>query len=270
MYNLQAVGSDPEFFLANQNQKPVPAIGLIGGSKHEPKFINDDGFSAVQEDNVMVEYNTKPAKTAEEFVHNHLVVQAYLDKLMQEKKLVPLIKPAAKFTKKDLDHEQAQQIGCSPDWNAWTVQPNVALTAKDLGQIRVSGGHVHVSYSFNGENPSKDSQIKLVRMLDLAEGVPSVLLDGDILRKQFYGRAGSFRPKTYGVEYRTLSNFWINSPELMKWVFNQVVWTFIQLKNNTALETFDEASVQKAINTNDKDIALKLIDKYKIPMPEVK
>jgi hypothetical protein len=34
-----------------------------------------------------------------------------------------------------------------------------------------------------------------------------------------YGAAGAFRPKPYGVEYRVLSNAWLQSEELMAWVY---------------------------------------------------
>lgn len=269
MYTLKAVGADPEFFLADKNGKPVPAVGLIGGTKDEPKFIfENDEFSAVQEDNVMVEYNIKPSQTAEEFVNNHLIVQAYLDKAIKEHSLVPLVKPSAVFTKEQLNNKQAQEIGCIPDFNAWTDRPNSPLTAKSLGTTRVAGGHVHVSYEFKGERPDKYHQIEAVRMLDLALGVPALMLDDDTIRRRYYGKPGSFRPKMYGVEYRTLSNFWLTDNKLMRWVFNQVLWTFLRLKNNKPIIAMDHIRIQNAINGWDRNLAWKLITEYEIPMPE--
>jgi hypothetical protein len=41
------------------------------------------------------------------------------------------------------------------------------------------------------------------------------------LRRELYGKAGAFRPKPYGVEYRVLSNRWLNSEALIRWVYNQ-------------------------------------------------
>lgn len=268
MYTLKSVGADPEFFLADNKGKPVPAVGLIGGTKDEPKFIfPGDTFSAVQEDNVMVEYNIAPAQTAEEFVKNHLIVQAYLDKAIKEKGLVPLLKPSAVFTKEQLESQQAQDIGCIPDFDAWLDRPNDRLSVKTLGLNRVAGGHVHVSYEFEGKRPDKYHQIEAVRMLDLALGVPSLMLDDDNIRRRYYGKAGAFRPKTYGVEYRTLSNFWLVNDNLLKWVFNQVIWAFLRLKNKKFIDTLDQNAIQNAINGWNRSSAWKLIEKYEIPMP---
>jgi len=57
-------------------------------------------------------------------------------------------------------------------------------------------------------------------MMDLYLGVPSVLMDKGELRKQLYGKAGAYRMKPYGVEYRTLSNFWIFSDTTIGWVWD--------------------------------------------------
>ena len=47
--------------------------------------------------------------------------------------------------------------------------------------------------------------------MDYTLGLDSLLLDSDTRRRSMYGRAGSFRFKEYGIEYRTLSNFWIKN-----------------------------------------------------------
>ena len=51
-------GCDPEFFLKDKTGKFISAIGLVGGSKEEPKAIGNGCF--VQEDNVAVEFNIPP------------------------------------------------------------------------------------------------------------------------------------------------------------------------------------------------------------------
>ncbi len=43
--------------------------------------------------------------------------------------------------------------------------------------------------------------------------MPAIILDKDKVRTRNYGKPGNFRPKPYGMEYRTLSNFWINDPQ---------------------------------------------------------
>src|SRR5690606_27611941 len=83
--------------------------------------------------------------------------------------------------------------------------------------LRTAGGHIHVGY----DNPDNAMSADIVLAMDVMLGVPSVLIDGDTRRRQMYGKAGCFRFKEYGLEYRTLSNFWIMSEERIRWAFRQ-------------------------------------------------
>ena len=53
-------------------------------------------------------------------------------------------------------------------------------------------------------------------------GIYAQMWDGDHKRRQMYGAAGAFRPKTYGMEYRTLSNKWIFNPKIVDFVYRGV------------------------------------------------
>jgi len=44
--------------------------------------------------------------------------------------------------------------------------------------------------------------------------------DKDSERRQLYGSAYSFRPKSFGMEYRYLSNAWVDNEKAMEFVFN--------------------------------------------------
>jgi hypothetical protein len=46
------------------------------------------------------------------------------------------------------------------------------------------------------------------------------LWDNDTMRRKMYGRYGAFRPKSYGVEYRALSNAWVRDPDLYDFIYN--------------------------------------------------
>jgi hypothetical protein len=260
-YTLLAVGTDVEVFLQDQKtQAPVPAIGLIGGTKSEPKEIQvlGKGFSQ-QEDNVMLEYNIPSAKTSGEFIRDLVKINSYLDELVAKRGLAISIVPSMKFKPEQLKHPQAQEIGCSPDFNVWTrkVNPNPANSPL-LKTLRTAGGHVHVSFLVDGGNPGIYAIESLIKNLDVTLGVPSVFLDGDTQRRQLYGRAGAFRTKQYGVaegaEYRVLSNFWTRTPELMRWLFSGVEDAFWLLNNHCPSRALRDiwSFAKSAIETGDK------------------
>jgi hypothetical protein len=87
--------------------------------------------------------------------------------------------------------------------------------------------------------------IALAKQLDYYLGIPSLIYDDGVKRRTLYGAPGAFRPKPYGMEYRVLSNAWLRSEGLMRWVFNttnKAVQDLFQGKgafNNEDLNYFD-------------------------------
>ena len=76
------VGADPELFLLDiTTDQYKSAEGLIGGTKEEPVVISKEGF-AIQEDNVMVEFNIPPAKSSTEFVNNNQFMLSYINSII--------------------------------------------------------------------------------------------------------------------------------------------------------------------------------------------
>lgn len=125
-------------------------------------------------------------------------------------------------------------------------------------------GHIHIGY----DESSFDKSINIIRALDLFLGVPSIILDTDTLRRELYGKSGAFRIKNYGVEYRVLSNFWIQSQEIINLIFYNISQAidFINNSENTS-ELFnkkDSENIQNCINNCDKKLANRLIKKYNI------
>jgi hypothetical protein len=54
--------------------------------------------------------------------------------------------------------------------------------------------------------------LQTIKFIDLFTAIPSVLLDpgeSGKARRELYGKAGAFRYTPYGLEYRTLSNYWM-------------------------------------------------------------
>lgn len=251
------LGCDPELFLKSPNSF-IASCGMIGGSKEYPMQLENlpDGFT-IQEDNVAVEFGVPPASTKVEFTQNIHTIMDELTRLMSTKGLSLGNESAVFFPKEELWHPAALHFGCDPDYNIWTGRKNPKPHSND-DTLRSCGGHVHV-----GLEPKYDWE-KLVKMMDLYLGVPSVLMDNGELRKSLYGQAGAFRKKHYGVEYRTLSNFWVFKPELTEWVWDAVEQATNAVEAQFPVEELQE-SIQTAINTNDKALALTLVNEYKLP-----
>jgi len=130
--------------------------------------------------------------------------------------------------------------------HAWTKRVNPAPAAADA-TLRSAGGHVHVGTT---EDP-----IEVIRAMDLFLGVPSTTMDCTpqaLARRQLYGKAGCHRIKDYGCEYRTLSNFWIFSPKMIQWVYEQTAKAIDFVAKGNKVSDEDGHLIQACINNNDR------------------
>lgn len=256
------LGADPELFLV-RNGEIISAEGLIGGTKEEPKPISKKGHF-IQEDNVMVEYNIPPVDTEEDFVSEHKFVLDYLTILANLQDGAKLaIQASGELDRKYLQSDQAKTFGCEPDFNAWKQQFNPEPSKEvQNGTLRTCGGHIHVGY----KDPDYKTSRLLITAMDATLGLQSLLLDKDERRKSMYGNAGAMRLKNYGVEYRTLSNFWIETEDLTRWAYNTTM-DAIELVNTGVAKTIKKKfgkDIQKAINKNNKKLAQELLAKIEI------
>lgn len=238
------IGADPEFFIKKKYGGYASAVGLIGGSKWEPKKIDEDGH-AILEDNVAVEFNIKPASSFDEFRSSIHKVLDHIRGILPGYEFSK--ESAVSFPQEELMTPEAQMFGCEPDFDAWRECVNEKPCAEDKN-LRSAGGHIHVGSALAINNP-----IAVIRAMDLFLGVPSTQLDAGTLRRELYGKAGCFRAKSYGAEYRTLSNFWIFDDSLIQWAFDgtQRALEFVE-KGNT-IDVADGYRIQRCINTNNPD-----------------
>ena len=244
------IGADPEVFL-KRGEDFYSGYGVIPGTKVNPFPVNK---GAVQVDGMALEFNINPAASDEEFLIN---INTVLDEL---KKMVPTgfdvtVSPVAMFSPEHMDEqpEEAKVLGCDPDFNAYTMTANPRPDQHPV--MRTAAGHVHIGWTEDADVNDKAhflSCCMLSKQLDAFLGVPSVLLDPDVERKKMYGRAGAFRPKSYGTEYRVLSNFWLKSPKLIKWVFNNTKLAVDKLMVGELMFEADEEYLKEIINRNNK------------------
>lgn len=225
------IGADPEFFLYKDG-KPVSAYGLIGGTKDEPIPVKN---GAIQVDGMALEFNIDPASTMQEFNDN---IESVLSQL---RGVIPpeyefSFTPVAEFGKEYIadQPEQARRLGCDPDFNAYTGRANPAPEAD--GSFRTASGHIHLGWT-QGQDIGDPEHIEachmMVKQLDMILGMASVVWDPDNRRRSLYGKAGAYRPKPYGVEYRVMSNVWVNVPWMRNFVYDAAKFAFDQLMIGT-------------------------------------
>ena len=261
------IGADPEFFLSSTSGTHYlkSAIGLIGGTKQQPKSLGRDGYF-VQEDNVAVEFNIPPATNVDDFVNSIQWSMKTIGDRVNKFGLQPKISAAEIFPEPELAHPLAQMFGCDPDYNAWQNGMRNMKPMDAHKRLRSCGGHIHAAIN------RKVDVHSMIWAKDLFLGVPSVMMDEDTSRRFLYGRAGSYRPTSYDTtswEYRVLSNFWIRSPELSKWAYEQTMRA-IQFVLGQSLEDTvrffmkDKLSEQivHCINRSDVDLSHRLIQTY--------
>lgn len=252
--NKFTLGCDPEIFLADRNGRLKASCGLIGGTKAAPQPLIELGdHFAIQEDNVAIEFNIPPSSSRYEFTQNvHRAVKYIGDNVHQHLGLhLVLEESAASFPDDELVAPAAKEFGCDPDFNAWTGKRNPKPKADDAN-LRSCGGHVHVGYD------KRVSPAYLIRCMDLFLGVPSVLMDKGELRRKLYGKCGAYRDKSYGVEYRTLSNFWIKEPRFTEWVWNNTEKAYAAAEAQFQVGKYKDA-ILDAIDNNNKEAAIHLV-----------
>lgn len=231
------IGADPEVFLMNNDTgKLISAAGLFPGTKEEP-FKVDCG--AIQVDGMAAEYNINPALTEGEFIYNNLrVLQGLRDEIKKHNPLLNfsfVFSPVADFGAELIAAQPLENriLGCSPDFNAYdegraNPVPNAELP------FRTASGHVHIGWGSDldvADAEHIEACCMMAKQLDHSVGVVSLLIEGDAgkRRRELYGKAGAFRPKPYGMEYRTMSNCWLTNTAYMEYVFYMTKRAFDEL-----------------------------------------
>lgn len=240
MKNIKSLGADPEVFLVNEKTgEDVPAYVILPGTHKQHHKEIGDGVT-VHADNVMCEFNIPVSTSTPEFQRNiHSAkdsFNAYVNSLEYPHNYTVMVSGCSReYTPELLDHYQAKEIGCEPDFNAYSGEINPTLACSLLGNNRFAGGHVHIAFN-DGVLNEKQDYLDVVKSLDLILYPVDCIFavknnktyHEQMIRKLFYGKRGSFRPKPGypGVEYRTLSNEWFMNSQAMDYL----IW---------ALEVFD-------------------------------
>lgn len=216
------IGADPELFVF-RGDTPVSAHDLIPGTKAKP-YPAPGG--AIQRDGTAAEFNIDPSATFEEFNANITTVLYFLQaQLPDDCQLRP-----QSVVVWDEDYfatlpYSAKELGCMPDFDAWTGRVNPKPKLKSSPTLRTAAGHLHIGWTKDAEltvDHLNDCR-EMMKLMDWHVGTWSCTVDPDKIRRQLYGKAGACRYKSYGAEYRTLSNFWVMDEALRLEVWNRTV-----------------------------------------------
>lgn len=251
------LASDPEAFVRNTNGVLSSVAGILGCSKQDKL---DLGGLRIQEDNVLIEFDIDPYDKFSEF--NEAIkrglseCQGLLAPLGLE--IAPKISSHI-YSEDELKsfHKDAFVFGCTPDYNALTGQQNPKPESVDPG-LRSAGGHIHFGWDHLLGGIYSDQQKIVAVMCDYFLGMPSLMYDNDSRRRELYGKAGATRFKDYGIEYRTLSNFWIFEERSRRWAWeqSQKAFDFFNSGNwQEIISIIDPNEVQRTINSGDVRMA---------------
>ena len=248
---MQSFGLDPELVIVRDGL-PVSALKTLDATPQRPLSL---GASDIYADNVLAELRIPAAQDA--FTLEYNIQNAFRG---AHNHLSPMrldARASEVFPAEEMDHPASYTFGCRPEFDAWNLDDGVPTVVETPflepgDNLRTCGGHIHIGMSIShGDIPM------YIRAMDLMVGIPAVLLNHDptsIRRHRLYGGAGRFRVTDYGFEYRTLSNFWVARPDLVRIMFAlSLMATGLQLPSVPA-------DVVPAINNQDPEMAMHIYE----------
>lgn len=246
---MPLIGADPEFFV-RQGKGFISGHTFKCGTKIEP-MKTKHGF--VQVDGVALEANVPPSKTKAEFIHNVLGVIGDLNEIVRAKGCEIVAQPTVQFSNKYIKTlpKHVKELGCNPDYNAYSGGLNEAPDGRV--SFRTGAGHIHIGWTQGQDTDDYEhfqKCVDLTRQLDYFVGLRTLKFDQDNQRRELYGKAGAFRPKPYGMEYRVPSSKWCTSEALMGEVYDATVEAFEYANSGGDLDLRHSGFAQVAIDKN--------------------
>ncbi len=218
-----SIGCDPELFVINGDGNPISCHEFTPGTKDKPHRLT---VGAVQRDGLAMEFNPDPAKTRDEFDYNvGRTLSDILAYLPSGCKLS--FRPAITFDPWyfDMLPETVKELGCSPDYNAYSMLVNPPPDTSPHPTLRTASGHMQTGFlgdkTVDKEDPEHfKSCAYAINAYDKAYGNIKGRIDGDTTRQSLYGKLGAFRPTVFGVEHRVPSCAWVEYPRLWGFMFD--------------------------------------------------
>lgn len=283
-----SLGCDPEFFFTKDgkvigSEAIIPKEGLRSGG------YDQGGLTVI--DGVQAELHPSPASCREILARGIRDCLITVNSSAGSKGVKVDFRQVVDIEKEELDKmaDENKKFGCSESMNTHKAGINkvTTISADPLKYLkRSAGGHIHMgapktvevrtghtpdgfstwgtlsnSYFEVLKNPEH-----LVPILDILVGNTCVMLDTDPAnkeRRKNYGKAGEYRLPSYGLEYRTLSNFWLRGMPLFSFAFGLARQAVNLCQQSTdehdyrkeLMSLVSMSDIRKAINNNDKELA---------------
>jgi len=252
------LGADPELCIYDRNTgRQIPGWEITAGEKLGKHEDIGKGVT-VHADGVALEFNFPPAPPID-FANQALDALRTVTNFVKKKipdAGVAFIGETNNFSKEDLEHPIAKMIGCDPDYDAYSSSGDVPRVLNNeimlpYANTKFFGGHLHVGY-----NKDKCPPWAAVRLMDALVYGPLLRYENSGARKIWYGKAGSYRPKSYGLEYRTPSAFWLKDRTLPMHIGFRANALFDAIHNRTQdvfalFEATDWTQMETWINERD-------------------
>lgn len=277
------VGLDSEFFFVEPKLDVVVPAHMLLPNKFDPKVVVEDrtGASpdstgkgvALHYDGIQGEFSAVESRNPQDVLRRIQVAVHHICELAEGQNLRVSLQGAipVDIAKFDEYPEDAVEFGCDADYISWLdgVENPISCAAEDHA-VRYAGTHLHLGVPEEEHDQhlirtllEPESRIEIVKTLDFLVGNTAVLLDQapeSTLRRQLYGKAGTFRPTDYGVEYRALSSFMMVSPHLLPtlWALaRESVRLVMEGRQEELFEEIFPGHIIQAINDNDYRLAKK-------------
>lgn len=168
------IGCDPEVFIVNKKTgEYVSAHDLVPGTKKEPYRLPYTQLF-VQADGTAVEFNTTPMQLLNDFYQTSTREQRRNNFMLQVKGAMSRITNEF-LTRQNPDYaldpkpcidypehyfltlpKKATELGCDPDFNAYTGKRNVLCVPKDKPFMRTGAGHIHIGWTKDADIEDDD------------------------------------------------------------------------------------------------------------------
>lgn len=271
-------GCDPEFFFSANGdivgaENILPENGVVysnrmavSGESHAGKIIIDG---------VQAELNPIPSTCRQLLANDISRCFIELDKISKSRGVDLDFSQTVEVKKGTFDKlsDKSKKFGCAPSKNAHNKNSSIKINPS-VYRKRSAGGHIHLGRTY-AEDGSFSEPDRVVKMLDILLGNTCVLIDrdkGNIERRKSYGRAGEYRTPPHGLEYRTLSNFWLKNYVLFSFVMGLARMSVSIVKEDLDkefLKVVEMKDVEKAINKNDFNLAYKNFLKIEPVLSEI-